>query len=101
MDRHELSDDRIRNPVFTVAVCLFILFFGFLFSCVAASQELSTYVSAPDGTLLATDVYLPFGDGPWPVVVARTPYDKNGFETWRRTLNQHDFACVAQDTRGR
>jgi len=98
MDHHELSDDRIRNPVFTVVVCLFVLFFGLLLSCVVSSQELSTYVAAPDGTLLATDANLPFGDGPWPVVVARTPYDKNGFETWCRTLNQHGFACVAQDT---
>jgi hypothetical protein len=37
MERRELSDDRIRNPVFTVAVCLFILAFGFLFSCLGAA----------------------------------------------------------------
>jgi len=39
MDRHELSDDGIRHPVFTVAVCIFILVFGFLFSCLGAAEE--------------------------------------------------------------
>jgi len=71
------------------------------FSLPVASQDLTEYVPAPDGTLLATDVYLPFGIGPWPVVVGRTPYDKNDYAIWCRTLNQHGFACVAQDARGR
>ncbi|RNM12235.1 CocE/NonD family hydrolase [Nocardioides pocheonensis] len=30
-----------------------------------------------DGTVLRADVYRPAGDGPWPVIVARTPYDKS------------------------
>ena len=34
-------------------------------------------VPMKDGVGLATDIWLPEGDGPWPVVMARTPYDKN------------------------
>ncbi len=66
-------------------------------------QELSEYVTATDGTLLATDVYLPVGVGPWPVVVTRTPYDirdPGHYGTWCRTLSNHGYACVAQDARG-
>ena len=31
-----------------------------------------------DGVKLATDVYFPTGEGPWPLVLARTPYNKGG-----------------------
>jgi len=31
----------------------------------------------PDGVKLSTDVYLPDGGGPWPVVFIRTPYSNN------------------------
>lgn len=33
-------------------------------------------VPARDGVLLATDIYLPEGAGPWPVILERTPYGK-------------------------
>ncbi len=61
-------------------------------------------MTAPDGIQLATDVYLPAGNGPWPVVVTRTPYNKRDpghYGTWCQTLAQHGYACVAQDCRGR
>ena len=66
-----------------------------------AESQTTTYVAAPDGTGLATDVYLPPGDGPWPVVLERTPYGKDdvGAECWAFT--SLGYACVAQDTRGR
>jgi predicted acyl esterase len=68
------------------------------------AQQWSGYVPAPDGVLLATDVYLPIGPGPWPVVLTRTPYDKQDpghYDIWCQTLVQHGYACVAQDCRGR
>jgi hypothetical protein len=30
-----------------------------------------------DGVKLATTIYLPDGEGPWPVVLVRTPYGKD------------------------
>ena len=33
-----------------------------------------------DGVKLAADVYLPEGDGPWPAVVTRTPYNRKSCE---------------------
>jgi predicted acyl esterase len=67
----------------------------------AAAQDIETFVTADDGILLATDVYLSFGDGPWPVVLIRTPYDKSGLGLMGEGLAVLGFACVIQDTRGR
>jgi predicted acyl esterase len=65
------------------------------------AQTLQVTVPATDGTPLATDVYLPFGSGPWPVVLIRTPYDKDGMWEVCIGLALLEYACVAQDTRGR
>lgn len=64
-------------------------------------QSLEVMIPAADGTQLATDVYLPFGSGPWPVILIRTPYDKDGMWEVCFGLTLLDYACVAQDTRGR
>ena len=73
-------------------------------------------VAMRDGVRLATDVYLPDGAGPFPVVMERTPYGRH--ETSRSELTAanrtpasraelaayftaHGYAVVFQDTRGR
>lgn len=74
-------------------------------------------VAMRDGVRLATDVYRPAGsDGPLPVILERTPYDKTGTSRSevslacpepmdRATLAAHfvreGFAVVWQDCRGR
>ena len=63
-------------------------------------------VAMRDGIELATDVYLPdTGSGPWPTVLVRLPYDKNGRYTFMPQvaayLNAHEFAAVIQDVRGK
>lgn len=66
-----------------------------------------------DGALLSTDLYLPVGSGRrWPVILARTPYNKN---TWRRggfdntlaaarapahLFASQGYAVLVQDIRG-
>jgi len=65
------------------------------------AQSFEIMVPAADGTLLATDVYLPFGGGPWPVILTRTPYGKDGVREVCLGLTLVQYACVAQDTRGR
>ena len=67
----------------------------------APGQTLQSTVAAGDGTQLATDIYLPFGSGPWPAVLVRTPYAKDDLQLVCLTLNLMDYACVVQDTRGR
>jgi uncharacterized protein len=65
------------------------------------AQSFEVMVPASDGTLLATDVYLPFGGGPWPTILTRTPYSKDGMREVCVGLAVLQYACVVQDTRGR
>jgi predicted acyl esterase len=74
----------------------------------AASAPTSlVMVPMRDGIRLATDIYLPAGDGPWPVVLARTPFGRAGF--WSgvgssgvpaATFLNRGLAVVVQETRG-
>jgi predicted acyl esterase len=66
-----------------------------------APAKRTEWVVARDGTRLATDVYLPSGSGPFPAVLARTPYDKNGLAGIAGAATRRGYALVAQDTRGR
>ena len=58
-----------------------------------------------DGVRLATDVYLPDGPGPFPAVLVRLPYDKNGRYCWMPFMATHfiarGYAFVPQDVRGK
>lgn len=58
-----------------------------------------------DGTVLYCDVYRPRGDGSWPVLLMRHPYDKTQAEnlsyahpTW---YARYGYMVVVQDCRGR
>lgn len=56
-----------------------------------------------DGVHLATSIYLPPGEGPWPVVLTRTPYGKDtmyGPQAHKDYL-AHGYVRVAQDVRGK
>jgi hypothetical protein len=71
-------------------------------------------VTARDGAGLATDIYRPAGDGPFPVLLERTPYDKSAPSRSERTAAvaqprsraevaayfvRHGYAVVYQDCR--
>ncbi len=80
-------------------------------------MSVSTHrVAVRDGVRLATDVYLPDGAGPFPVIMERTPYGRNiesrsEITAANRTpasraesaayFTAHGYAVVFQDTRGR
>jgi putative CocE/NonD family hydrolase len=58
-----------------------------------------------DGTVLYADIYRPKGDGPWPVLLIRQPYDKTHPEaityahpSW---YARYGYLVVTQDCRGR
>lgn len=54
-----------------------------------------------DGARLATDVYLPEGKPPFPVILIRTPYDKRALKPIGEDGARRGYAIVIQDTRGR
>ncbi len=70
------------------------------------SLQPNVMVSMRDGTKLATDVYLPATEGQpvagkFPVILVRTPYNKNGEKGNAEYFAKRGYAFVAQDTRGR
>jgi putative CocE/NonD family hydrolase len=79
----------------------------------AASAQTGGFVIAKDvmvpmrdGVKLATDVYRPAKNGVavdqrLPVILTRTPYDKETARVMGEYYATHDYVFVAQDTRGR
>jgi uncharacterized protein len=65
------------------------------------SVQKNVMVPMRDGTALATDVYLPAGSGKFPVILSRSPYDKNGEKSNAAFFTKNGYVFVAQDTRGR
>ena len=72
-----------------------------------AISEADTMVMVPmrDGVGLATDVYLPKGEGPFPVIFVKTPYNFNkisgGQLDWAIEAMERGYAFVVQNERGR
>jgi predicted acyl esterase len=58
-------------------------------------------IAMRDGTLLATDLYLPRGDGPFPVVLTRTPYGRVKRGKDAVSFVNDGYAFIIQDMRGR
>jgi putative CocE/NonD family hydrolase len=55
-----------------------------------------------DGVRLATDLYVPAGSGPpFPVVLIRTPYNKDWLEGYGRYYSKAGYVVAIQDVRGR
>ncbi|MBX3180827.1 MAG: CocE/NonD family hydrolase [Candidatus Hydrogenedentes bacterium] len=76
---------------------------GLLIACIAllvrvAAEPRHVRVPMQDGTELATDVYTPDGEGPWPVVLLRSTYGRSGqvADEWL----EQGYAVVIQDVRG-
>lgn len=70
--------------------------------CNAQPSALAHKVAMRDGVKLAMDVYLPaMGEPPFPAILIRTPYDKNGSRTIAANVTRIGYALVAQDMRGR
>lgn len=69
--------------------------------------ELDVPARMRDGVVLRADVYRPAGEGPWPTLVVRTPYNKRGAadNLWNgfspTEVARKGFMMVIQDVRGR
>jgi predicted acyl esterase len=68
-------------------------------------KHLEIFTPMRDGVKLAANVFLPEGQGPWPVIVTRTPYLKDGKmfakpDTALR-FTKAGYAYVVQDVRGK
>lgn len=66
-----------------------------------AEPTQTVMVSMRDSVKLATDIYLPEGDGPWPTILIRSPYGKSGGAGLAVLAGSRGYAFVSQDFRGR
>jgi predicted acyl esterase len=67
----------------------------------AALPKTTEMVALRDGVKLATDIFLPEGKGPWPVVLTRTPYNKATMGAQFKQWTSNGYVFVVQDCRGR
>ena len=63
--------------------------------------ESGVRVKMHDGVSLVADVYRPKGEGKYPVLLERTPYDRKDESSMAYELSGHGYVVVLQDTRGR
>lgn len=79
----------------------------------SVKKFINVKVPMRDGINLATDVLLPEGEGPFPVILYRTPYVKSlwatlipllgmsSYDIFKMSYVKNGYAVVAQDVRGR
>ncbi len=67
------------------------------------TEQLNIDIPMRDGIILRADIFRPADDsaGPYPVLMARTPYNKNGLHGDARAFAKAGYIVVCQDSRGR
>jgi putative CocE/NonD family hydrolase len=65
------------------------------------TAEFDVKVTMRDGVTLRADVYRPKADGRYPVLLQRTPYDKNGDRAFGMKGAARGYVVIVQDVRGR
>jgi len=92
-----------RSVMFFAAIIS--LLFGATFAR-AADQYAVTYernvpVKMRDGVILRADIYRPAAEGKFPVLLQRTPYNKDNEVDFGLKAAQRGFVVVVEDVRGR
>src|SRR5271165_6777508 len=67
----------------------------------AVTYERNVAVKMRDGVTLRADVYRPKADGQFPVLLQRTPYDKNGSVEFGLKAASQGYVVIFEDVRGR
>jgi len=63
--------------------------------------ERGAAMTTRDGVVLRADIYRPAAEGKYPVLLERTPYNKDGAVTFAMHAVSRGFMVVVQDVRGR
>lgn len=92
------------RTVLTIGAC--VIGAGFLVRAVLSKlqppvKKQTVMVPMRDGVRLATDVYFPEGEGPFPVILLRSPYDRKLGEGIAQDAARRGYVMVVQNTRGR
>src|SRR4051794_5219176 len=94
MNRHAIS--------FLVLGVSFALNIGSLYAAdqYAVSFERNVPVKMRDGVTLYSDIYRPKADGKFPVLLQRTPYEKNYDFSFGLEAASRGYVVIIQDVRG-
>jgi putative CocE/NonD family hydrolase len=85
---------------------LLVIFLSSIGSCFAADQYAVTYernakIQMRDGVTLRADIYRPTADGKFPVLLQRTPYNKDNEVGFGLKGAARGYVVVVEDVRGR
>src|SRR5262245_28037860 len=96
---------RRRLPLHVVFLALALLALATVATGATVKEEM---VPMRDGVRLATNIIFPDGNGPWPVVLTRTPYGKDGAQNGGGDPARREaiyltngYVRIVQDCRGR
>jgi putative CocE/NonD family hydrolase len=94
-----------KSPKIFRFVCISLFATLSFAGCAEPRSHLDVNVEMRDGVKLLTDIYLPTGDGPFPVVLSRVPYGTKTDYVFQpavgKYFSDHGFAYVSQNVRGR
>ena len=76
IERRMGTEGRLAAVGARLGASILVLAAHLLLPSAAIAAVQTNLVAMRDGVKLATDVYLPDGDGPWPVIFLRFPYNK-------------------------
>jgi len=88
--------------IIPLAIAVLLIVIGAVWLSAQQLRKKQTFmVPMRDGVRLATDVYLPQEKGSFPVILLRTPYNKEAIASIGIEGRKIGYAVVIQDTRGR
>jgi uncharacterized protein len=83
----------VKPGFFHVVFCVLL--------CARLSAKETVMLPMRDGVKLATDIHKSKGATPSPVILGRTPYNKNALDAIGDQAIKHGYVFVVQDCRGR
>jgi len=82
-------------------IVLLVLITGYFITDLKPQSSESLYLTVEENVGLATEIYISETQGPGPVILIRTPYDKNGISIIAEEFTRAGFHVVVQDVRGK
>jgi hypothetical protein len=105
MTAEQAKRTKARSQVLLVHCFVALTFLAPAGARAADSYEVTVERSVPvkmrDGVTLRADIYRPKAEGKFPLLLTRTPYDKNGAVDFCLKAAARGYVVVAQDVRGR
>ncbi|MGA9890533.1 MAG: CocE/NonD family hydrolase, partial [Candidatus Acidiferrales bacterium] len=100
-----ISSSASKILAFHVVATLFLVFLLSARTTNAQTYQVTVERNVPakmrDGVTLRADVYRPKAEGKFPVLLTRTPYDKQWEIEFALKAVPRGYVVIAQDTRGR